>query len=194
MKWFIPICHISSSAVLLDLECKLIKKASGSAVELDSVLMELFEVNSVLPSLLDLWNLVGSLLGYILRVYAIWYLHDLKRIWFHEHGECVSTYLCACQLFAPHHTVRGCLEVASWKNLHTFSQLESQHLRWNWNSCTVRKSILCKESSGFQFVCGLLSLLISIDGWSKSSKCSMVIVPPTPIIFCFSLGLKWKIV
>lgn len=79
----------------------------------DSVLMELFEVDTILPSLFDLRNFVGCLLCYVLRVYAGWHFHYLERIWLHEDCVGVATDLLACQLLATDYTVRSCFEVTS---------------------------------------------------------------------------------
>lgn len=160
---------------------------------LDCILMKLFKVNAVLPSLLYLRNLISCLLSHILRINSSWHLHYLQRIRLHKNSISVTTHLLSCQLFTSHHTVRSCLEIPSWKDLHTLSQLESQHLSRNWNSCCISKSILCEQTSSFQFVGYFLPWLFSVESWSESCKCSVIVMPSAPVIFGFSFGLEREI-
>lgn len=130
---------------------------------LNCILVELFKGNPILPPLLYLRNLVCCLLSYILGIHSIRHFHYLKRVWLHKYCVSVATYLLSCQLLTSHYTMWSCLKVSSRKDLHTLTQLESQHLTWNANSSSVSKSIFSKESSSLKFVCDFFSRLFSIE-------------------------------
>ena len=63
---------------------------------LDGILMKLLKINLILPSLLYLRHLIRRLLRHFLGAHANRHPHHLQRIWFHEDGECVATYILSC--------------------------------------------------------------------------------------------------
>lgn len=156
--------------------------------------MELLEKNAVIPSFLDLGDLISRLLSYFFRIDSLRHGHYLQRIRFQEESKCITTYLSPCQLIAPHHTMRSCLQVPSSVDLSGLAELESQHISRNADLSHIGKAVLGIESTSFKRELDLFTALVSIEGRSEGSEGSVIIMPSTPIVLSVSLVLKGEVV
>lgn len=67
-------------------------------------------------------------------------------------------------------------------------------MRRNCNSSHLCKPILSIKTSWFALKSHFFTCLVHIHSWCETSEGSMVVVPPTPIIFCISPFFEWEIV
>lgn len=155
--------------------------------------VELLEENTVVPAGLYGWNFVGCLLAYILGIDSLRHFHFFERVGLQEKGEGVPSDLLSRQLFAPHHTVRSCLQEASRMNLSRLPELEGQHVCRNRDSSDISKSVLRVKPPCFDWKLYLVSTLVGIKCRSECSQRSVIVVPAAPVIFSFAFAFERKV-
>ena len=79
-------------------------------------------------------------------------------------------------------------------NLSRFAKLKSNHIWRDSDPSHITKSILGKQSPTVCFERNLVPLCVDVHRRSKSSKGSVVIMPPAPVILGIALGIEGEVI
>lgn len=82
---------------------------NGSGIMFYGPMMELLEINTIVPTVFQLGDLIGfSQLNFLGRN-SVWSLHYFEMVWLHKESEGVPRDFLACQLGISDNAMRSCL-------------------------------------------------------------------------------------